>query len=113
MEISEVTKKAILDFLDTVFPKDSEVWITGSRAIGTNSPDSDWDVLVVSKYCPKKREDVFDRATQDSQFLVEGGPIQAVCVHPDVLASDSRLYFVDCRKYGIKLRIEDFGRLGA
>lgn len=106
MDISEDTKKAILDFVDSSFHGGTEVWLTGSRAIGTNITDSDWDVLVISEYCPKNREDVFNRATQNSQFLIDGGPIQAVCVHPDVLASDPRRYFEDCRKHGIRIRMK-------
>ena len=106
MGIGEDTKKLILDFVNGFFPDDSEVWLTGSRAIGTNRPDSDWDVLIVSEHCPKKREVVFSYATQISQFLVDGGPIEAVCVHPEILASDPRQYFVDCRKHGIKLQIK-------
>lgn len=104
MVISKTAKQKILDFVDGIFPTDSEVWLTGSRAIGTNKPDSDWDVLVIHEYCPSKPVEVFNRATQTSKFTIDGGPIQAVGAHPDILTSDDRRYFADCRESGIRLR---------
>lgn len=104
MDIDEKTKKKILDFVDEAILATEEVWLTGSRSNGTSKVGSDWDVIVISEHCPRKYEDVFKTATQNSKFNIDGGHVEAVCVHPDVLALDSRPYFADCRKFGIRLR---------
>jgi predicted nucleotidyltransferase len=78
------------------------VWLTGSRAKGTQRPDSDWDVLVLHPDAPNGEREVFDRGTF-REPMPDGTEIDLIVAHPDRLRTDHR-YFADCRQFGIRLR---------
>ena len=102
--IPETVRHAILEFVDSVVPDGGEsVWLTGSRVRGDARPDSDWDVLVITRYFPRDADLLFDRGTQISKNRVEGGQIELVMAHPDH-QSDPRQYMAELRESGVRLR---------
>ena len=103
-EISKPIRDAILEFVDNVVPEGGEsVWLTGSRVRGDARLDSDWDILVITRYMPKDSDLLFDRGTQISKHRVHGGHIELVMAHPDHW-HDPRRYMAEVRKSGVRLR---------
>lgn len=75
-------RTTILEFVDSVVPDESEVWLTGSRVRGDARPDSDWDVVAFTGSASTDPRDLFIKQNQVSDFLIDGGPIQLVIAHP-------------------------------
>ncbi len=42
-----LTIQQLSQFAGTIMPKDSKVWLYGSRARGDNGANSDWDLLIL------------------------------------------------------------------
>jgi hypothetical protein len=103
MALTEDDRSRILAFVDTVVPPRpcNEVWLVGSRAEGTERPDSDWDVLVFTIDAPSDPSKLFygnQKATVAPGFVIE-----LVWAHP-CLKGDSRRYLQGYRNFGIRLR---------
>ena len=96
-------RATILEFVDSVVPDDSEVWLTGSRVRGDARPDSDWDVVAFTRFALKDPSDLFVESNQVSGFMLDGGPIELVIAHPSHW-DDGRRYMVELRASGVKLR---------
>jgi predicted nucleotidyltransferase len=94
---------ALLAFVDNNVQGCVSVWLTGSRANGTQRPDSDWDVLALHPGAPDRDDEVFDRGTSLGK-APDGNTIELVIVRPHRLDTDPRRYFADCRQFGIRLR---------
>ena len=96
-------RATILEFVDSVVPGGSEVWLTGSRIRGDAGPNSDWDVVAFTEFASKDPRDLFITQNQVSDFLIDGGPIELVIAHP-IHWNDGRQYMVELRTSGVKLR---------
>src|SRR3954447_152698 len=95
---------ALLAFVDNHVPVGCEsVWLTGSRAVGRERPDSDWDILALHPDAPNCDDEVFDRGTAIG-VGPDGNTIELVIARPHRFHSDPRRYFTDCRQFGIRLR---------
>jgi predicted nucleotidyltransferase len=96
-------RAALLAAVEKCVPKGCvSVWLTGSRAKGTQRPDSDWDVLALHPDAADGEYEVFDRGTF-TERMPDGTVIELVVAHPDRLRTDHP-YFADCRQFGIRLR---------
>lgn len=97
-------RAALLAFVDANVPAGCiSVWLTGSRANGTQRPDSDWDVLALHPDAPDQDDQVFNVGTRLGKAL-DGNTIELVIARPHRLDKDSRRYFADCRRSGTRLR---------
>jgi hypothetical protein len=97
-------RAALLAFVDENVPVGCRsVWLTGSRANGTQRPDSDWDVLALHPDAPDLDQEVFDRGTLLGK-APDGNTIELVIARPYRLDTDPRRYFSDCKQFGIRLR---------
>ena len=101
--IPESVRATIIEFVDSVVPDDSEVWLTGSRVRGDARPDSDWDVVAFTRFASTDPRDLFITQNQVSGFMLDGGPIELVIAHP-VHWDDGRRSMVELRASGLKLR---------
>lgn len=101
--ISIEARRRILDFVDSVDIGDAiGVWLTGSRAIGTNHAYSDWDVVVFTPHMGRGADTLF-RANLYSKLTLEGGYIELIFAHPEHWL-DTRRYMRNLRRSGIRLR---------
>jgi predicted nucleotidyltransferase len=97
-------RAALLAFVDENVPAGClSVWLTGSRANGTQRPDSDWDVLALHPDAPDRDDEVFCRGTALGKGP-DGNTIELVIARPHRLDTDPRRYFSDCKQFGIRLR---------
>jgi hypothetical protein len=97
-------RAALLAFVDKNVPGGGlSVWLTGSRAKGTQRADSDWDVLALHPDAADRDHDLFDKGTQLGK-MPDGNTIELVIVRPYRLDTDPRRYFTDCKQFGIRLR---------
>lgn len=101
-QVDPNAQRSILQFVDSIVPGGGDsVWLTGSRARGDARPDSDWDVLVITRDAPRAPEKLFE--SNQLGPTVGGGIIELVIAHPDHW-HDPRPYMADCRTFGIRLR---------
>lgn len=102
VNIDEPTKAQILGFVDSVVPSGTtEVWLTGSRAVGTHRLDSDWDVAAFHPDAPREPKRLF--CSNQTKEIEPGFLIELVIAHPE-LKNDPRRYMTDLRQSGIRLR---------
>ena len=102
MPMTEMRKRQILDFVDSVVPGPSmEVWLTGSRAEGTARANSDWDVVAFTPDMSSEPCKLF--CSNQVKEIAPGVLVELVIAHPDH-KNDPRPYMTGLRQFGSRLR---------
>lgn len=100
--MSDLVKAQILEFVDLeVPPGTTEVWLTGSRAVGAHHPDGDWDVVAFHPDAPSDSKKLF--CPNRVEEIEPRFPIELVIAHPDH-KNEPRRCMTDSRNFVIRLR---------
>lgn len=100
--LNERIHQRILAFVDETVPGPCAcVWLAGSRAKGTATPTSDWDVIAFSEYAPEDRTRLFE--SNQTRELEPGLTVELVLAHP-MFWDDEGRYMTDLRQFGVRLR---------
>jgi hypothetical protein len=100
--LNEEVQQQILRFVDSAVPgKNTEVWLCGSRAEGTERADRDWDVVAFTTEASLNPGDLF-RSIQVRE-IAPGVLVELVIAHPDH-KRDPRPYMRDLGTFGFRLR---------